>query len=203
MSIESPNPQDLQVFSEDDWIAGIEEVSGVVHNRIRGFPQLAEDVVGAVIADTYRAAQEGRIGPGGLKPYLLTTAVNKVINCYRDGEKDKRHVAFEDESIDYKHKGPRRIAEIELERAELMEEVEDFISQLPGPQAKVMLALMRYYDEVDDNEIARKLGMSYAAFKAILHRARKKLKAEYPFLFQGKGSAVGDHLDVAGKVGAE
>ncbi len=100
-----------------------------------------------------------------LKAYLFTIARNIYLEQHR---KRKRHVALEDIHPD-PAPGPERLTEVQVE----LQRAQQFLQTLPETDRAAFV--LRVQHELPYAEIARVLGLSLAAAKVKVHRARVKL----------------------------
>jgi RNA polymerase sigma-70 factor (ECF subfamily) len=112
-------------------------------------------------------------------PWLVRIAVNDSIDRYRRG---RRRLAREEplETAGGDHEWRMAAGDPSAERAvfgrEVAERVATALKGLPAKQREVFV--LRHYDEMSLEEIARTLGMSLGTVKSSLHRAVHRLRAD-------------------------
>ena len=124
---------------------------------------LAEDITSETFVRAWTAPDAIRVAT--VKAYLFTIARNLYLKGLRRGG---RHSCLDDRIPD-----PAPNPEISAERREELGRVLEGLQQLP--EADRAALLMRAQNELPYGEIAAALGLSLAAVKVKIHRARIKL----------------------------
>jgi RNA polymerase sigma-70 factor, ECF subfamily len=131
---------------------------------LSGNQALAEDITSETFARLW-ASDEKRIRELTVKAYLFAIARHLYIDSRRSAS---RHVAIDPE-LPAPGASPERLA---ISRSELRE-VLRLLQEIP--EADRAALLMRTQQEMSYEDIARVLGISLAAVKIKIHRARLKL----------------------------
>ena len=124
---------------------------------------LAEDITSETFVRAWTAPDAIRIAT--VKAYLFTIARNLYLQGLR---KEARHSRLDD-----RMPAPAPNPEIAADRREELGRILEALGQLPEPDRAALL--MRAQDELSYREIAATLGLSLAAVKVKIHRARIKL----------------------------
>lgn len=130
----------------------------------------AEDVVSETFLRAWTNDQ--RIEVSTVKGYLFTIARNVLLNRNRRRRPGTSHTLAA--QADTTSPGPARAAEQRDELAAAMAAVQAL------PEAERAALLLRAQHEMPYDEIARTLGISLAAAKVNVHRARLRLAARRP-----------------------
>lgn len=170
MAIETPGPAapDLEQVFRDHY--------GQVYRaayRITGNPADAEDVLQTVFLRLTRRGAETRVDTMG--SYLHRAAVNAALDLMRSRH-HARGLPLEDaepEALESPGASPER----EQSSAELREWLRRTVARF-GPQAAEIFAL-RFFEEIENIEIARMLGTSQSAVAVTVHRIRERIQREY------------------------
>jgi RNA polymerase sigma-70 factor (ECF subfamily) len=115
-------------------------------------------------------------GAADVAPWLTRIAVNQSIDIYRRGR--RRRAA--EEPLDDAAGAPRPLAvgdpspERQMLGREIGERVGSALRTLPQRQRAVFV--LRHYEELSLDEIARTLGMSLGTVKSSLHRAMARMR---------------------------
>ena len=150
---------------------------GLFYHRFTDI-QVAEDLTQEVFLRVYRARQTYR-PTAKFITWLFTIAHNLASNTQRDRRKC-REIAFgvdEHESRLEENAfsdDAARMPQQEMERAELRSVVQSAIETLDERQRKALL--LNRMDEMSYAEVAALLGMTPVGVKALLSRARQKLR---------------------------
>jgi RNA polymerase sigma-70 factor (ECF subfamily) len=123
----------------------------------------AQDITLEVFVRAWAASEPIRTAT--VKAYLFTIARNLFLQGLR---KKSRHVAL-DEDLRDPQAGPYAQAEEKAELAAVLAKLQTL------PEIDRAALLMRAFDEMPYEEIARALGISLAAVKVKIHRARLAL----------------------------
>ena len=140
--------------------------SGEIHRFARylsGDPALAEDIVSETFVRAWTSPSPIRTAT--VKAYLLAIARNVYLEELR---KRRRREPLTEQLADC-HAGPEHNAEQRLRLQATLEALQ----QMPEPDRSALL--MRALDEAPYEEIGAALGISTAAAKVKVHRARLKL----------------------------
>lgn len=130
---------------------------------LSGDSNRAEDIASETFVRVWTAPEQPRLAT--VKAYLFTIARNLYL---QDLRKDSRHTDLDEHLPDHAL-GPEAIAE---QRAQV-QAVLQALQQLPEVDRAALL--MRAQDEMPYEEIAAALGLSLAAVKVKIHRARIRL----------------------------
>ncbi|MCL5792405.1 MAG: RNA polymerase sigma factor [Deltaproteobacteria bacterium] len=137
--------------------------------RMAGNKETAEDITQEVFVKMYVSAKYYE-PTGKFTTWLFTIATNTIINEHR---KDKRTTSLEAEpSVDAEQFTENRIIINEMEQDLL-----NSINNLPENQKTVIV--LRSYEGMDYEEIAKVINNTTKAVKSLLNRARKRLSNEY------------------------
>ncbi len=123
----------------------------------------AEDITAETFVRAWASPEPIRMAT--VKGYLFTIARNLFLKSRRRGS---RHVELEDEIAD-----PKAGPHLQAERQSELRAVLAALQTLPEIDRAALL--MRAQDEMPYEEIARALGLSLAAVKVKIHRARLAL----------------------------
>lgn len=143
--------------------------------RVTGSAEDAEDVLQTVFLRIARE-QESRSADNP-QAYFARAAINASLDLLRR-KKRSRLVALEDVEHDTSLtlRAGDRSPEADQEDRELRALIRDAVSKL-GQTAAQMFAL-RYFEGLDNGEIARAMGTSALVVGVTLHRARARLRKE-------------------------
>jgi len=143
---------------------------------------LAEDAV----QDAFIRAYQGIAGFDSTRPFgpwFLRTVVREAIDIARRASPTREVQGIDAQAV------LRRLPDITagpeeaLEWAELHGEVWEALGKLPAKQRAAVV--MRYYLELNEDEMARELGIAPGTVKSRLHVARNRLRTLFrPLLFQ-------------------
>jgi RNA polymerase sigma-70 factor (ECF subfamily) len=123
----------------------------------------AEDITSETFVRAWTSPEPIRAAT--VKGYLFTIARNLYLQVLR---KKARHVEL-DEQIRDPRASPHKQAEQKAEFRAVFERLQEL------PEADRSAVLMRAYEGLSYDEIARALGLSLAAVKVKIHRARLRL----------------------------
>jgi RNA polymerase sigma-70 factor, ECF subfamily len=138
--------------------------------RITGHAQDAEDVLQNVFLRLARRGP-GTLQVDNLPSYLYRSAVNAALDILRD-RKEKPGVGLEEAGPGALPAATDRLAE----SAEIRAWLRRALARLT-PQAAEVFTL-RYLEGLENQEIARMLGVSRVAVAVTLHRTRRRLQGE-------------------------
>jgi RNA polymerase sigma-70 factor, ECF subfamily len=144
--------------------------------RITGHAEDAEDVLQTVFL---RLARRPPREVDNLPSYLYRSAVNAALDVLRD-RKEKPGSPLEEAGGGAAAVAPERSAEA----AELRERLRRALARLT-PQAAEAFSL-RYFEGLENQEIARLLGVSRVAVAVMLHRTRRRLQGELRAMTGGR-----------------
>ncbi len=130
---------------------------------LSGDPALADDIVSETFVRVWTTREKVRLET--VKAYLFTIARNLYLHELR---RARRNVSFEEATID-PAAGSQASAEHQTELFQVME----LLRTLPEVDRTALL--MRAQDGLSYEEIAGALGISLAAVKVKIHRARLKV----------------------------
>lgn len=141
--------------------------------RLTGAHQSADDLAQETFIKAYFSLDsfdESR----PLYPWLRRIALNLGLNYVKRRGREK---TFHDGRTDYGRRPMTQAAEgpeEELERAELEAGFERAVAALPSEQRNVFV--LRFYEEMSYDEIARELGLPLGTVMSRLNRARRRLR---------------------------
>ena len=143
--------------------------------KMLGNASEAEDIAQQVFLRVWRHAKRYR-PDAKFTTYLFTITRNLVFNESR--RKKRRNEVSADEREENSHvlipADPNRQPDSELLQEELRQAVDKAIASLPEPQR--MAVVLRRYEQMPYEEIARVLDVSISAVKSLLFRARAALR---------------------------
>ena len=143
--------------------------------KMLGNASEAEDIAQQVFLRVWRHAKRYR-PDAKFTTYLFTITRNLVFNESR--RKKRRNEVSADEREENSHvlipADPNRQPDSELLQEELRQAVDKAIASLPEPQR--MAVVLRRYEQMPYEEIARVLDVSVSAVKSLLFRARTALR---------------------------
>jgi RNA polymerase sigma factor (sigma-70 family) len=176
------SPQDAD-FLSDLYQAYYRLLYGQALSVLRN-AQDAEDAVSTAMIQLTRKIDVLRSLPRNkLEAYLVITVKNTAINAYRQR---KRRVARSAGTVeDLQVSDPGTSPEHQVFSSLGVERVKNAIRALPQREQQALM--MRYFQQLTDNEIARDLGLKPVSVRALISRGRSRL-AE--ILMQG-GNADG------------
>jgi RNA polymerase sigma-70 factor, ECF subfamily len=134
---------------------------------LSGDPSLAEEITQEAFVRAW--VTSGEIRGGTVKAYLLTIARNLFL---AERKRTERRVALDSNVIDPKP-GPKAVAEGRIELGDVLEALQTL------PETDRSALLMHVQDGLSYAAIANALGLSIAAIKVRIHRARIKLRQLY------------------------
>jgi RNA polymerase sigma-70 factor (ECF subfamily) len=168
-------------------LAGLEQLFIAHHKavyqaayRITGNAGDAEDVLQTVFLRLLRREAPDPIGSSA---YLRRAAVNAALDIVRERQ-ERKVVALDAAPIPDARPQPDRRQDARELRAFLRQA----IARL-APKAAEIFAL-RYFEDLDNGEIARTLGLSVSDVATSLHRTRSRLKEE---IRSYRGEGHGQH----------
>ena len=153
----------------EDFEARLGEVSAVIQRYVRFRLDIdadAEDVFQEVCLTAYQKYEQ-LSDKTAFKSWLLAIARNKCSDYFRRRGK-LREVPLEEASLIYGRQG--------LTVQTAVGETMDVLS----PQDRELLRLS-YWEELPQNEIAKRLGIPVGTVKSRLHYAKNRFKAHYPY----------------------
>ncbi len=143
--------------------------------KMLGNPSEAEDIAQQVFLRVWRHAKRYR-PEAKFTTYLFTITRNLVFNESR--RKKRRNEVSADEREENSHTlipaDPSQQPDSELLQEELKQAVDKAIASLPEPQR--MAVVLRRYEQMPYEEIAKVLELSVSAVKSLLFRARTTLR---------------------------
>ena len=143
--------------------------------KMLGNASEAQDIAQQVFLRVWRHAKRYR-PDAKFTTYLFTITRNLVFNESR--RKKRRNEVSADEREENSHvlipADPNRQPDSELLQEELRQAVDKAIASLPEPQR--MAVVLRRYEQMPYEEIARVLDVSVSAVKSLLFRARTALR---------------------------
>jgi RNA polymerase sigma-70 factor, ECF subfamily len=143
--------------------------------KMLGSPTEAQDISQQVFLRIWRNAKRYR-PDAKFTTYLFTITRNLVFNETRRRSR-KKEVSSEEREEHSQHQiadSPDRRPDAELLQAELRQAVDAAIAALPETQR--MAVILRRYDQLPYEEIAKVLELSVSAVKSLLFRARGTLR---------------------------
>ena len=141
-----------------------------VARRIVGSHEDADDVVQDVFVHAYEALKNFR-GESGIYTWLYRIAVNVALNALRK-KKFKEFIRYDEyaEELETEHEH----ADAKVLKEEYQTILQRAIERLPAKQK--MVFMMRYYDEIPYDEMAKMLKKSAGGLKANYSIALKKIQ---------------------------
>lgn len=149
--------------------------------RITGNAGDAEDALQTVFLRLLRRDSTEPIG--SIPTYLRRAAVNAALDLVRAREK-RNVVAIDDTPIP----DSRLLPDRRQDARELRDFLRQAIARL-SPKAAEIFAL-RYFEDLDNGEIARQLGLSTSDVATSLHRSRSRLQED---IRSYRGESHGQH----------
>ena len=140
--------------------------------RMTGHPQDAQDCAQEALLRAYRAFDTFR-GQSSAKTWLYRIAYNACVDFLRRRKNEASLDALREEGFDPSDTR-QPMPGAELERRELRRQIEDAVLQLPEDQRAVMI--LRDFQQMPYDEIARVLDVNEGTVKSRLSRAREKVK---------------------------
>ncbi|MEN6310038.1 MAG: sigma-70 family RNA polymerase sigma factor [Acidobacteriota bacterium] len=143
--------------------------------RLTGAHQSADDLAQETFIKAYFALSRFD-ARWPFYPWLRRIAVNASLNYLKARRRER---PFEDGAAERRAAGDSRPAgerpEEKYERAEFEERFRRAVESLPGEQKSVFV--LRFYEGLSYEEIAKALGVPHGTVMSRLNRARQKLKA--------------------------
>ncbi len=159
-----------------------EYVYNIVYG-ILGKPEEARDVAQEVFLQVYRSLSSFRRG-SRFATWLYRIAVNRAVDVARSSKRWSWLSIDEDvRSRADTADGPQQITARHAEQSA----TQQILMQVPVQHRDVLV--LRYYQELSIDEIAEVLGISVAAAKVRLHRARHHFKERYVATYGEETSA--------------
>jgi RNA polymerase sigma-70 factor (ECF subfamily) len=154
-------------------------VFGVVYKMLGTYHHEAEDVAQQVFIRVHRAAPRWR-PEAKFTTWLLTICRHCVFTQLKRSRRRQMEplepVGPRDEAYESPHPDPEaRTADALLQEKELRMELEAAMASLPEPQRAALV--LRQYEQLDYEDIARVLETTVPAVKSLLFRAREVLRA--------------------------
>lgn len=154
-----------------------DRVYGTVAKMLGGAGPDVEDLAQEIFLRVWRAAPRYQV-KAKFTTWLMTITRNLVFTFFesKGRKRQELHEAHEAEDDFAESKGghSKRTAADELSGKELAEAVERACGELPENQR--MVVHLRQYEGMEFEEIAQVMGMSLAAAKALMFRARENLR---------------------------
>lgn len=142
--------------------------------RVTGSMSDAEDVLQTVFL-RLAGRDFATAAVANLQGYLHRAAVNAALDIVRARPEGRQQVL--DETFELAATGAFGSPERQRASGEIRAWLQDALTRL-SPRAAEAFAL-RYLEELDNQEIARMLGMSESAIGVLLHRTRTQLQKDY------------------------
>jgi RNA polymerase sigma-70 factor (ECF subfamily) len=143
--------------------------------KMLGDPAEAEDIAQQVFLRLWKHAKRYR-PEAKFTTYLFTIARNLVFNETRRRSRRKEVSIEEREETTHAHlpAPPQREPDAALLRGEMQEAIDQAIQSLP--EAQRMAVVLRRYEQMPYEDIARTLDLTVPAVKSLLFRARTTLR---------------------------
>jgi RNA polymerase sigma-70 factor (ECF subfamily) len=142
--------------------------------KMLGNPSEAEDIAQQVFLRLWRHAKRYR-PEAKFTTYLFTITRNLVFNESRRKKRRNEVSADEREEVNALiEEDPNKQPDAEMLQEELRKAVDAAIATLPEPQR--MAVILRRYEQMPYEEIAKVLELSVSAVKSLLFRARTTLR---------------------------
>lgn len=148
-----------------------DRIYAVIYRMLRNQDD-ALDISQEVFVRAYRSLNKFR-GDSSVYTWLYRIAVNLSIN-YINRNKHRKSQAID--NVSFKLSADNESPQKKIEVDELSQAIEQAVLKLPDKQRAVFV--MRYYENMQHNEIAEILGNSVGSVKANYHHALQKLKVE-------------------------
>ena len=134
---------------------------------------VAEDLAGDVFLRCYKNIQKFDDSKGSESTWVFTIMKNLLKNYYRDRKPSASIDNMEGFDIP-----DEQDVEEEIAQAQRLEEIREVLDREIAKldSVKRQILMMRYYDEMTSNEIARVMNMTPGNVRVILTRTLKKLK---------------------------
>ncbi|MCB0258988.1 MAG: sigma-70 family RNA polymerase sigma factor [Calditrichaeota bacterium] len=149
----------------------LEKISMIVRHRIQDSPEAQQELVSDIVMSLLLSLRKGMFDPekGSLGTYAYGVARNKIRNYYRPSVSNKRqgttlmenHLIFEDNR---------------LEKAEVTHVMERVLKNLAPKYQEVII--MRYYEELSVNEIARRINLTPKQVYSRIHYGLELIRSE-------------------------
>lgn len=156
--------------------------------RICDSPHDGEDALQDALVQAWRAAAGFR-GEGAVKGWLFRTVLNACHHQKRLRVGQPRTLAALEEAVELPASGAEADPAAPIERRERLLPLEGAFARL-DPESREVL-LLRDVEGLSGEEAAEALGLSLAAMKSRLHRARLELKRRYDEAQAGTAGARG------------
>ncbi|MHC4663672.1 MAG: RNA polymerase sigma factor [Planctomycetota bacterium] len=154
-------------------------VFGIIYRYIKD-RTLAEDLAQEVFIRIYKARNTYE-PTAKFSTWVYAITSNLCLNELRKQKTAGRILSLQDVSADGDHERINGIAngkaaapEEDLERDELAEQVRTVIDELPDQQR--MAVILRRYEDLPYQEIAKAMDLSLSAVKSLLSRARENIR---------------------------
>ena len=138
-----------------------------------GDRNISEDLAGDVFLRCYKNIRKFDEAKGAESTWVFTITKNLLKNYYRD-----RKVTSSIDDMDGFDVADEQDVEEEIEQSQRLEEIREFLDREIAKldSVKRQILMMRYYDEMSSNEIARVMNMTPGNVRVILTRTLKKLR---------------------------
>ena len=163
-----------------------DRVYGTVAKMIGGTGPDVEELAQEIFLRVWRAAPRYQVR-AKFTTWLMTITRNLVFTFF-ESKKSRRHELSEqaptgeEDFITAREASLSRTAADELSGKELAEAVENACAELPHGQR--MVVHLRQYEGMEFEEIAKVMGMSLTAVKALMFRARENLREKLSGYFR-------------------
>jgi RNA polymerase sigma-70 factor (ECF subfamily) len=146
--------------------AALVPVYSYLFHRSGGVREVAEDLTQEVFVAAARRIRDGH--PVNAS-WCFVVARNKLVDHFRAAERYRRSIRL----VSDRGPDPTEDVEIELSRDEVL----DVLRALPAAQRAAVV--LRYFDDLSVQEVARRLGRSERATEGLLRRGRDGFRVAY------------------------
>lgn len=171
MSVNSATLTETRQLSRDDLVEIYDLYNAEIYRyaaRLLGDPQVAEDCVAETFSRLLQAVRGGGGPTGNVRAYLFRMAHNWIVDHYR--RRSDHQPLGEGEDLADPMGNPTHQVSQEWER----ERVRAAIFRLPPEQQQVIE--LRFIEDWSHDEVARYLGKTVEATRALQHRALATLR---------------------------
>lgn len=163
------NPRLFELFVDK-----YQEVFLRTANRVLKNNEESEDVVQDAFVKIYFNAKKFKKRPGiKFKSWAFKILMNCVFTRYRKQKRRMNDVEYMDQVLYMRDRG----ADLDFEKKEARDEIESILREIPDDLSELMKE--HYLEDKPYSEIVDSKGMSIAALKMKLFRARNKFKEVY------------------------
>lgn len=138
--------------------------------RLLGMQDLAEDCVSNVFTRFLQIVQKGKQPQGNIKAYLYRMTHNCAVDYYRTRREEEpiENIALTD---------PQPEMEDDLQRKQKREKLQEILIKMPEEQR--MVIVLRYFEDWSHEQVAKHLGKTEEATRALQYRALRNLHKKF------------------------